>query len=190
MDNNQQITPQMLQQLLTQYLQTNPMANWNIPTNPMYAMWMSNMANMMNNQNMTQPQQPQQNQNDSQPVQPPSKTDINEPAVRMISSPDEIKADEIPMNGSIRLFLQEDMNVIYGKRWTNNGVIENIRFVREDQPDVSKPVETQKEFDQNALYEGIANMIDQKLDQFRKDYLLDKRGSSKANKKEVIADGE
>lgn len=100
--NNQQITPQMVAQALSQMMQQNnsvpqmpqPM-NWNMPTNPMAAMWMNNIMGMMNNQNQNG-NQPQNNQN-SQQVQQPQQTESMDPAVRIVKSPEEIKADEIPM---------------------------------------------------------------------------------------------
>lgn len=110
--------------------QRQPM-NWNTPTNPMAAMWQANLMNLMNGQNNNT--QPAQNQ--SQPaVTPAQQSDdgVKVSSVRIIKSPDEIRADEIPMNGGISLFVQDDLNVIYGKRWTNNGTVENKRFVLED----------------------------------------------------------
>lgn len=197
--NNQQITPQMMAQVLNQMMQQNnpvpqvpPTMNWNIPTNPMAAMWMNNMMNMMNNQNQNV-NQPQNNQN-NQPVQQPQQTDNMDPAVRIVKSPEEIKADEIPMNGSIRLFLQEDMKVIHGKRWTNNGVIENIRFIREEDSSSKEAITEmtpQTNIDYDSLFKGISDMMDQKLDQFRKEYIGESKSTRKqSSKKEVNEYGE
>lgn len=194
--NNQQITPQMVAQALSQMMQQNNpvpqmVPNWNVPTNPMAAMWMNNMMGMMNNQNQNG-NQPQNNQN-NQPVQQPQQTESMDPAVRIIKSPDEIKADEIPMNGSLRLFLQEDMKVIHGKHWTNNGVIENIRFVREDEPEkeVKNPVVTDSFIDMNDLVMRISQMVDAKLDDFKAQYIGKSKPNQKSsNKKEVNEDGE
>lgn len=199
--NNQQIDPQVVAQVLSVLQQQNqtqnqttPMMipNWNMPTNPFSAMWLNNMMSMMNNQNQNQSQQQNQNpvQNNTQPVQQDPPTENTDPAVRMVKSPEEIKADEIPMNGSIRLFLQEDMNVIYGKRWTNNGVIENIRYVREDDPPTVS-TETPFQIDQNAFLQAVSDMVDQKLNEFRKEYnFKQKTLTSKSTKKEVIMDGD
>lgn len=170
---NQNGQPQLTQEQAQQILQIlqqngqNPpmMANWNMPTNPMAALWMANMMGMMNNQNQNT-NQSQQNQN-NQPAKQPQQQENTEPAVRVIKTPDEIKADEIPMNGSIRLFLQEDMNVIYGKRWTNNGVIENIRYIRED----PTPQQEQTQNPMDEFVNRISQMMDQKLDEFKKEYI-------------------
>lgn len=163
----------------------NQPMNWNIPTNPMAAMWMNNMADMYNAQNMNQQQMNQNNQ----PVQKTQERDNTDPAVRIVNSPEEIKADEIPMNGSIRLFLQDDMNVIYGKRWTNNGIIENIRFVREDEVNnkETKPIAEDTFIDMNEFANRISKMMDDKLEKFRKEYV---DNTNNGSKEEVKDNGE
>lgn len=181
--NNLQITPQMLaqaqmiqqmyQQNGSQVPQQNPPMNWNMPTNPMAAMWGNYVTSMMANQNQPQVQQENQQQNIQQTTQPQTNNLVS--SVRVVKSPEEIKADEILMNGSISLFLQDDLNVVYGKRWTNNGTIENIRFVRED-------ITENKEEEHNAssennninveeLLENISNLVDGKLNSFKKELL-------------------
>lgn len=191
MDMNEMLSqlannPQMAAQL-NQLLQQNggipvmnPQKNWNMATNPMAQMWMANMAAMMNAQN-TYPQQ--QNQNNQQPQQPQQTTDNVVAAVRVVKNPSEIRMDEIPMNGSISLFLQDDKSVIYGKQWTNNGVLENIRFVREYE-DVQNVQETSTNsvnnvsIDVEALMTNISSLIDGKLEEFRNVYFVDKKQNS------------
>lgn len=202
MDMNQQngqITPQMLQQALQQMLQQNgqpansmtPMMNWTMPTHPMAALWMNNMMNMLNNQNN---QNQQQNQNTQQPqeTQPAPQKEPNISSARVIKSPEEIKPDEILMNGSVSLFLQEDMNVVYGKRWTNNGVLENIRFVREDPVPVEQPSQSTSVSSINLeeLAKQISDMIDGKLEIFKRDYIDKPKTAPKQAKKGVSEDGE
>lgn len=138
--------------------------NWNMPTNPMAALY--NYMNSMNNQNNNV--QPVQNQ--SQPVAPSAQQDNSRaPSVRIVKSPDEIRPDEIPTNGDIGLFVQEDLNVIYGKRWTNNGVVDNLRFVleKDDQNESGNLNNVSKlSVDMDAFFEKISKMIDEKLSRF------------------------
>lgn len=197
--------PQMLAQLMSmiqqngmnvpnQQQQRQPM-NWNMPTNPMAAVWWNNMMNSMNNQNAqnNSQQTPNQNQNiQSQTSQQP-KTNNTVSSVRVINSPDEIKPDEIPMNGSISLFLQDDLKVVYGKRWTNTGKIDDMIFVLnrvEDQNDLEIPSNNTPNTE--ALIEEISKMIDGKLEEFKETYHLDKNSSNKQdnyNKKEGNGNG-
>lgn len=201
--NNPQMLTQMVQ--LVQTMQQNGMIpsnlpqqrtsmNWNMPTNPMVAMWMNNMASMMNNMNgQNNSSQPSQNQNTQQPSQQSSQMENVVSSVRVVKTPDEIKADEILMNGNISLFLQDDLNVVYGKRWTNNGTIENMRFVREvdntQNTTDTEPtrVNVENNLDIEAFLNRVSDLIDGKLDDFKREYSLDKRGSVKTgnNKKGV-----
>lgn len=179
--------------------QQRSMMNWDVPTNPMAAMWMNNLYSMMNsmmNQNAPQPAQNQTTQQ-SQAAQQPL-TDNTVSSVRVVKTPNEIKADEIQMNGNISLFLQDDLNVVYGKRWTNNGTIENMRFVREFES-AQNEVENQQpnqinsgNFNAEELMLKISEVMDSKLDQFKKDYSIEKRVSTKSssNKKGVDENGE
>ena len=169
------------------------MMNWNMPTNPMAAMWWNNMMSSMgnpNNQNNSQPAQNQtqsQNQTNVQPQQMENKVST----VRVVKTPNEIKADEILMNGDISLFLQDDLNVVYGKRWTNNGTIDNMRFIREIEPDQNIEEKqnissTTTNFDAEALMGQISKVVEGKLDQFVKDYSLGDRNTSKVNTKKGV----
>ena len=51
---------------------------------------------------------------------------------RMITSPDQITPQEIPMDGSISLFPMQDGSAVIGKFWDSNGQIKTIRFVPEN----------------------------------------------------------
>lgn len=173
--------PQMAAQFM-QYLQQNggnvrPPMNWNMPTNPMAAMWMNNLASMMNNANSSQNAQNQTT--NQQPTTQSKQTENTVSAVRVIKGPSEIKPDEILMNGNISMFLQDDLEVVYGKRWTNDGIIENMRFVRSDDESkkhaVVADVNASDDFNKDDIINEIANLIDGKLSQFVKDYGLDKR---------------
>lgn len=50
---------------------------------------------------------------------------------RMVYSPDEIVAQEVPMDGSVSLFPMHDWSCVYGKWWTSNGQIQTVKFVLE-----------------------------------------------------------
>lgn len=218
MDTNEVVNqlmnnPQMLTQLVQamqqngmipsnqpmQPVQKSPM-NWNIPTNPMAAFWWNNMVNTMNNMgNNGNQQNAQNNQNQQQQMvqQNEQKMDDIISSVRVVKSPDDIKVDQIPMNDKVSLFMQDDMSVIYGKRWTNNGTIENLRFVLDTMPEengvkVSNNITTNNQsFNVEELMGGIANMIDSKLDQFKKEFAIDNKGQSKNrnNGRSVDTDG-
>ena len=51
---------------------------------------------------------------------------------RMITNPNEITPQEIPMDGSISMFPMQDGSAVYGKFWDSNGQIKTIRFVPEN----------------------------------------------------------
>lgn len=161
--------------------------NWNMPTNPMAAMWYNFMNSMNNQNNNTQPAQ-----NQSRPAATPDQQgDKGVASVRVIESPDEIRANEIPMNGGISLFLQDDLSVIYGKRWTNNGTVDNLRFVLEndDQKESKNSSDASKlSINTDVFFEKISEMIDEKLSRFN---FPDKNTSAKAgnNKKGVEENG-
>lgn len=216
MDQNEMMNqlannPQMLAQLL-QIMQQNgmnqpnqkPPANWNMPTspitnmppNPMMALWLNNMMNSMNNQgdksiaqNNNQAQQ-QGTQND----QKPEDTILS---VRVVNSPDDIKVDQIQMNGKISLFIQNDMSVIYGKRWKNDGTIDTLRFVLDSSSEpnstetLNNTVNNNQNFSIEELMAAVTNVIDDKLDKFKKEYPSNNYNQSKGrnNRKGGEIDG-
>lgn len=50
---------------------------------------------------------------------------------RMISTPDEISPNEIPMDMTMSLFPLKDNSAVIGKIWDNNGNLQTIRYVPE-----------------------------------------------------------
>lgn len=50
----------------------------------------------------------------------------------MITNPNEITPQEIPMDGSISLFPMQDGSAVYGKYWDNNGQLKTMRFIPEN----------------------------------------------------------
>lgn len=58
-------------------------------------------------------------------VAPPSLTG------HLVASPDEIKPNDIPMNGQAAYFPSSDGKVIYAKAWNTDGSIATVRYVAE-----------------------------------------------------------
>ncbi len=51
---------------------------------------------------------------------------------RIIANPEEIKLNEIPMDGTASLFPMNDDSCIYAKAWGPDGKIQTYRYIRED----------------------------------------------------------
>lgn len=50
---------------------------------------------------------------------------------RAVKNLDEITPQEVPMDGSVSLFPQNDYSAIYAKTWTKDGTIATVKFVPE-----------------------------------------------------------
>lgn len=74
----------------------------------------------------------------------------------MITSPDQITPQEIPMDGSISLFPMQDGSAVIGKFWDSNGQIKTIRFIPEnvEQTPSDDPFATI-----NARFDALENLI-------------------------------
>lgn len=57
---------------------------------------------------------------------------------RIIANPEEIKLNEIPMDGTASLFPMNDDSCIYAKAWGPDGKIQTYRYIREDAEPVDK----------------------------------------------------
>lgn len=58
----------------------------------------------------------------------------------IINAPEEVRPNEIPMDGSIALFPTADFGCIYAKQWNTDGTITTVRFVKEQPSEpVTKP---------------------------------------------------
>lgn len=57
---------------------------------------------------------------------------------RIIANPEEIKLNEIPMDGTASLFPMSDDSCIYAKAWGQDGKIQTYRYIREDAEPVDK----------------------------------------------------
>lgn len=192
--NNPQMAAQLFQALQQAGMgQSNsqaqrPPMNWNVPTNPMAMAWYQNMMNAMNNMaNNQNGQQTAQNQNQNQNSTSPtvSQTKNTKHSVslaRVVNSPDEIKPNEIPNDGSLSIFVNDDLNSIYVKRWLNDGSVDNLCFVQgmtQTQNNKNQPQVNNMNFDVEALMKQIANLIDGKLEEFKSNYLDKNRNQSR-----------
>lgn len=75
---------------------------------------------------------------------------------RMVNGVDEITPQEVPMDGSVGLFPQNDYSCIYAKQWTKDGNIQTVRYV----PEQPTPVQA----DQKTPLEEHLNRIEEKLE--------------------------
>lgn len=66
---------------------------------------------------------------------------------RVVSSADEITAQEVPMDGSMGLFPLADGTAVIGKAWGGDGTIRTIRFV----PDVKPEPTAETGFEESVL---------------------------------------
>lgn len=96
---------------------------------------------------------------------------------RLVNNLDEITPQEVPMDGSVSLFPQNDYSAIYAKTWTKDGTIATVKFV---------PEQPQMEPQKSPLEERL-DRIDQRFDKLEK--MLSNRNKSyrksQQNKKEV-----
>lgn len=122
------------------------------PYNP----YLTNQMNGMfpqNNPGFTPPT-PQNFQNPVPNMQPPSIRG------RLVQSVEEIRPNEVPMDGSVSYFPQSDLSCIYAKQWQPNGTIATQRYVL----DIPKQPDAQPEQNSmNEILEKLSN-IQQRLD--------------------------
>ena len=86
---------------------------------------------------------------------------------RLVNNLDEITPQEVPMDGSVSLFPQNDYSAIYAKTWTKDGTIATVKFV---------PEQPQMEPKKSPLEERL-DRIDQRFDKLEK--LLSNRNKSR-----------
>lgn len=48
----------------------------------------------------------------------------------LVNTPDDILAKDVPMDGTVSLFLMSDLSSILAKQWNANGTIDTVQFVR------------------------------------------------------------
>lgn len=78
---------------------------------------------------------------------------------RLVNNLDEITPQEVPMDGSVSLFPQNDYSCIYAKTWTKDGTIATMKFIPE-QPVATEP--------QKSPIEERFDKIDQRFDKLEK----------------------
>lgn len=78
---------------------------------------------------------------------------------RLVNNLDEITPQEVPMDGSVSLFPQNDYSAIYAKTWTKDGTIATVKYVPE-QPQAATP--------QKSPIEERLDKIDQRFDRLEK----------------------
>lgn len=86
---------------------------------------------------------------------------------RLVNNLDEITPQEVPMDGSVSLFPQNDYSAIYAKTWTKEGTIATLKFI---------PEQPQMESQKSPLEERL-DRIDQRFDKLEK--MLSNRNKSK-----------
>ena len=86
---------------------------------------------------------------------------------RLVNNLDEITPQEVPMDGSVSLFPQNDYSAIYAKTWTKDGTIATVKFV---------PEQPQMEPQKSPLEERL-DRIDQRFDKLEK--MLSNRNKSR-----------
>lgn len=140
------------------------------PNNP----WLANGAGAVNNT------AGQINQNNLQ-AQTPGYAGFNNfqrPAMptaipgRLVANADEIMPQEVPMDGSVSLFPQNDYSCIYAKTWTKEGTIATVKFIPE-QPQNGEP--------QKSPLEMRLESIEQKLDAMTRQMFNRPRNYQKRN---------
>ena len=99
---------------------------------------------------------------------------------RIVASADEIVPQEVPMDGSVSLFPQNDYSCIYAKTWTKEGTIATLKFV---------PEQPQNEEPKKSPLEMRLDSIEQKLDamtrqMFNRPRNYQKRNNNQSKKKE------
>ena len=78
---------------------------------------------------------------------------------RPVANADEITPQEVPMDGSVSLFPQQDYSCIYAKTWTKEGTIATMKFV---------PEQPQAQEQQKSPLEIRLDSIDQQLEALNK----------------------
>lgn len=77
---------------------------------------------------------------------------------RLVNNLDEITPQEVPMDGSVSLFPQNDYSAIYAKTWTKDGTIATVKYIPE--PNQAVP--------QKTSLETRLDKIDQRFDKLER----------------------
>lgn len=136
--------------------------NWNAGQQIQYGspQWWQMVLSAVSSMITQQPRMPQNNnqmnqqafQQPSQPVSQPvnyANTSNQISLAKIISSTEDIKPSDIPVDDTVRIFMTDDLQTIYAKKWDNNGELNNMVFQRvHDEP---KKVEVQQNSDDSRM---------------------------------------
>lgn len=81
------------------------------------------------NQNYQEPPQP------IQPAQQPMQMTQSFIPGRTVQNIAEVVPQEVPMDGSVALFLTSDLSAVFAKAWNQNGTISTVKYVPEQTPE-------------------------------------------------------
>lgn len=138
--------------------------NWGNPNpQPMNNMGMQN-PNM--NYQAPQPYIPWNNGNTQQlpVINPPQVPNWNRPPLsnyaglpgRIVMNPNEIRPNEVSMDGSISLFPTNDYSCIYAKAWGQDGNIQTVRYI----PEVPAPAEASNPEPTDSMFSEVMARLD------------------------------
>lgn len=88
---------------------------------------------------------------------PPPQQIVYDIQARHIGSLEDIKLGEIPMDGSMPLFMLQDESEIVGKFWNKNAELKTIRYIKE--PDQESAPEPQVPMVQTVIDPDISNRL-------------------------------
>lgn len=153
---------------------------------PQFSQYQNPYFNQQNYGQMQQ-YQPQFNQMQNQQINPMQQINMAQPKnqyCRTINSIDEIRVDEIPMDGSVGIFVTKGMDEIYAKSWNSiTGSIDTVVYKPLlEKREEKEIVETKNNFEE--LQKGIdifKNEMFERFDKFEKSF---NKQSNNKNKKE------
>lgn len=102
-------------------------------------------------------QQPQPRPMVNAPMQNQPQENVYAIRARYIASPEDIKLGEVPMDGSMPLFLMQDHSMVIGKYWDKDAQLKTARYIR----DISQesPPEPQKTVVQTVIDPDISDRL-------------------------------
>lgn len=100
----------------------------------------------------------QQVPNRPQMPQPQPQENVASIRARYINSPEDIQLGEVPMDGSMPLFMMSDKSVIIGKYWDKDAQLKTARYLRE--PDNEPANRPQVPMVQTVIDPDISNRLD------------------------------
>ena len=93
---------------------------------------------------------------------------------RLVNNLDEITPQEVPMDGSVSLFPQNDYSAIYAKTWTKDGTIATVKYVPQHSMSYNEYrkakrhyTETKSPSDKQMMDEKSRRHIHEALDTFK-----------------------